>query len=341
MTLRAGIVGIGNIGSDHLRRLSSTISGVEVVAVCDIVPGRAQAALDKLGLKAKDYSDYHELVNASDVDVVVCTASNEAHADIGVAALNAKKYLFMEKPLAISADDCQRVIEAEQKNGKRMVQIGFMRRYDVGYAQLKSIIANNEIGQPLLIHGRHYNAHTAEGYITPAAIYETLIHEIDVLHWLSGDDFATAKIYFPRQTSLVNADELKLRDPQVAVLETVNGVNVVVEIFVNCQYGYDIHCNVTGELGLAELPAPPSVAVRKSAKYSTDILTDWKERFIDAYDTEFQDFFDHLNAGEAPVGANSWDGYLAAITSDACVKSQQSGKVEAITLPKEKPALYR
>lgn len=341
MTLRAGIVGIGKIGSDHLRRLANTISGVEVVAVCDIVPGRAQAALDKLGLKAKDYSDYHQLVNDSDVDVVVCTASNEVHADVGVAALNAKKYLFMEKPLAISAADCMRVIEAEQKNGKRMVQVGFMRRYDSGYAQLKSIIADNEIGQPLLIHGRHYNASTAEGYITPAAIYETLIHEIDVLHWLIDDDFTTAKVYFPRQTSLVDVDKLKLRDPQVAVLETATGVNVVVEIFVNCQYGYDIHCDVTGELGMAELPSPPSVAVRKNAKYSTDILTDWKERFIDAYDTEFQDFFDHLNAGKAPVGANAWDGYLAAITSDACVKSQQSGKTETISLPKEKPALYR
>lgn len=336
MALKAGIVGIGMIGSDHLRRLSNTISGVDVVAVCDIVDGKAKAALEKFGLQARDYKDYHDLIKDKEVQVVVITASNEAHADIAVAALNANKYVFCEKPLAISAADCEKVIEAERKTGKRMLQIGFMRRYDTGYVQLKHIIDSNEIGQPLLVHGRHYNASTVPGYKTPQAIYETLIHEIDVLHWLLNDDYKSVKVYFARQTS--NVDGSLLRDPQVVVLETVKGINIVVEVFVNCQYGYDIHCDVTGELGMAELPTVASAAVRKGAKYSTDILTDWKERFIDAYDTEFQDFFDRLNANQPPAGPNSWDGYLAAVTADACVRSQQSGNTEFITLP-AKPEL--
>lgn len=110
MTLKAGVVGIGKIGADHLRRLANTISGVEVVAVCDIVEGRAQAALDGFGLKAKNYNDYHDLINDKQVEVVVITASNEAHADVAVAALQANKYVFCEKPLAVTAQDCVRVI---------------------------------------------------------------------------------------------------------------------------------------------------------------------------------------------------------------------------------------
>lgn len=336
MSLRAGIVGIGAIGADHLRRLANTVSGVEVVAVCDIVAGRAQAALDKFAIQAQDYNDYHDLVNDENVDVVVITASNDAHADIAVAALKAKKYVFCEKPLAVTAVDCLRVIDAEQKNGKRMVQVGFMRRYDKGYVQLKQIIDSGEIGQPLMVHGRHYNASTVPGYKTPQAIYETLIHEIDVLHWLLDDDYKTVKVYFPRQSSLVTT----LRDPQVVVMETTSGINIVVEVFVNCRYGYDIHCDVTGETGLAELPTVASAAVRKAAKYSTDILVDWKQRFIEAYDIEFQDFFDRLNAGEAPAGPTSWDGYLAAVTADACVKSQLSGETELVELP-VKPDFYK
>ncbi len=62
-----------------------------------------------------------------------------------------------------------------------------------------------------------------------------------------------------------------LRDPQLVVMETTSGINIVVEVFVNCQYGYDIHCDVTGEKGMAELPTVASAAVRKAAKYSTDI----------------------------------------------------------------------
>ncbi|EHV4551080.1 inositol 2-dehydrogenase IolG1 [Escherichia coli] len=337
MTLKAGIVGIGQIGADHLRRLANTISGVEVVAVCDIVAGRAQAALDQFDIKAKDYKNYHDLINDKDVEVVVITASNEAHADVAVAALSANKYVFCEKPLAITAADCQRVIEAERKNGKRMVQIGFMRRYDKGYVQLKNIIDSGEIGQPLMVHGRHYNAGSAPGYKTPQAIYETLIHEIDVMHWLLNEDYKTVKVYFPRQSSLVDAP---LRDPQLVVMETTSGINIVVEVFVNCQYGYDIHCDVTGEKGMAELPTVASAAVRKAAKYSTDILVDWKQRFIDAYDIEFQDFFDRLNTGLPPAGPTSWDGYLAAVTADACVKSQETGKTELIELP-AKPDFYK
>lgn len=340
MSLKAGIVGIGKIGSDHLRRLANTVSGVDVVAVCDIVEGRAQAALDSIGLKAKDYKNYQELIRDNDVEVVVITASNESHADIAVAALNANKYVFCEKPLAVTAQDCLRVIEAERKTGKRMVQIGFMRRYDTGYVQLKQIIDSNEIGLPLMVHGRHYNASTVPEYKTPQAIYETLIHEIDVLHWLLDDDYKNVKVYFPRQSSLVTSDNGKLRDPQVVVMETTKGINIVVEVFVNSQYGYDIHCDVTGEKGMAELPTVASVAVRKGAKYSTDILVDWKQRFIDAYDIEFQDFFDRLNAHQPPVGPTAWDGYLAAVTADACVKSQQTGNTELIELP-EKPAFYQ
>ncbi|KEA53666.1 inositol 2-dehydrogenase [Mangrovibacter sp. MFB070] len=336
MTLKAGIVGIGQIGSDHLRRLANTVSGVEVVAVCDIVAGKAQKALDQHGIQAKNYNDYHDLINDKEVEVVVITASNEAHADVAVAALKAQKYVFCEKPLAVTAEDCMRVIAAERENGRRMVQIGFMRRYDKGYVQLKNIIDSGEIGQPLMVHGRHYNAHTVEGYKTPQAIYETLIHEIDVMHWLLDEDYKTVKVYFPRQSSLVNT----LRDPQLVVMETTSGINIVVEVFVNCQYGYDIHCDVSGEKGLAELPTVASAAVRKGAKYSTDILVDWKQRFIEAYDIEFQDFFDRLNAGKAPAGPNSWDGYLAAVTADACVKSQQTGNTEIIELP-VKPDFYK
>lgn len=105
-----------------------------------------------------------------------------------------------------------------------------------------------------MVHGRHYNASTVPEYKTPQAIYETLIHEIDVMHWLLNEDYKTVKVYFPRQSSLVTT----LRDPQLVVMETTSGINIVVEVFVNCQYGYDIHCDVTGEKGMAELQPSPA-----------------------------------------------------------------------------------
>ena len=334
--LKVGIVGIGFIGADHLNRLAHSISGVSVTAVCDIVPGRAQAALDKFKVKATDYDDYRDLIADSEVEVIVITASNEVHADIAVAALEANKHVFCEKPLALNAVDCERVMEAEQKTGKKMLQVGFMRRYDPGYTRLKEVISEGVIGEPLMLHCRHYNQSSVKEYKTAQAIYETLIHEIDVLHWLLEDEYKQVKVYFPRKSSLATSDNGNLKDPQIVVMETNKGITIVVEVFVNSNYGYDINCAVTGEYGMVELPNPPSISLRKEAKHSTDILVDWKERFEVAYDIEFQDFFDNLNGNKELTGPSSWDGYLAAITSDACVKSQETGateKVSGITKP--------
>jgi len=116
-------------------------------------------------------------------------------------------------------------------------------------------------------------------------------------------------------------------------------VLIDVEIFVNCHYGYDIQCEIVGEDGIAKLPEPMAVKVRHNAKLQNPILTDWKDRFIDSYDVELRDFLKAAAAGGVS-GPTTWDGYLAAITSDACVAAQErEGEAVAITVP-AKPALY-
>lgn len=340
--LKVGIVGIGKIGEDHLNRLHNRISGVQVVAVCDIVKNKAKEALERLNITGiKDYENYEDLVKDSDVDFVVCTASNEAHAQVALSALNNNKYVFIEKPLAMTAEECIEIMKAEEKTGKRMLQVGFMRRYDPGYVKLKEYIESGEIGKPLMLHCRHFNTYLSQpkDYVSSRAIVETFIHEIEIVHWLLNEEFKTAKVYFPKKAEITKEYTNGLFDPQVVILETESGVNIVTEVFVNA-YGYDIHCDVVGELGMAQLPAVPSVVLSKGAKRSTDILTDWKERFIAAYDVEFQDIADRLNSGKELAGPSSWDGYAAAVTSDACIKSQDTGNTESIKLI-DKPEFYK
>jgi myo-inositol 2-dehydrogenase/D-chiro-inositol 1-dehydrogenase len=122
-------------------------------------------------------------------------------------------------------------------------------------------------------------------------------------------------------------------------METKSGIVIQAEVFVNCKYGYDIQCEVIGEDGVAYLPEPASIVTRKGAKRSTDILVDWKDRFMDAYDIELQDFIDSIIKTGQPNGPTSWDGYIAAVTADACVKAQESGQKESVDL-EEKPVFY-
>ena len=339
---KVGIVGIGFIGSDHLHRLTKTIANVEVTAVCDIVPGKAQKELDRQGLTAKDYSapkyDYHDLINDPDVEVVVCTADNEAHYEICMAALKAGKFTFCEKPLALSAKECLDIIYEEKKQGRRLLQVGFMRHYAPEYVQMKQMIDDGVIGKPLMIDERHYNQTQPEEYDTAHSVIETAIHEFDLNHWLVNDDYASIQVFPAKQTS--HAQNAQIEDPMVIMFTTQTGINMVLEVFVRCQYGYDIKCDVIGEEGVLELPTVPQVATRLNAQYSTAILTDWKARFESAYDIEFRDFIGHVSKGESPVGPSAFDGLIAAVTADAALKSiDEGGTKQEISFP-ERPSFY-
>jgi myo-inositol 2-dehydrogenase / D-chiro-inositol 1-dehydrogenase len=334
MAYKVGIIGTGAIGVEHARRINERVGGASVVAVSDLDAARARDLAAQLGARALPSG--RELIAAADVDVVVVTSWGPTHEEFVLAAIAAGKPVFCEKPLATTAEGALRIVEAEQARGKRLVQVGFMRRYDAGYRALKETLARGTVGEPLMVHCAHRNPAVGDGYTTDMAITDTVIHEIDVLRWLLDDDYVSAQVVYPRKTRNASSH---LADPQLVLLETARGARVDVEVFVNCKYGYDIQCQVVGELGVASLPEPPSVPLRLEARASTGILVDWKQRFIDAYDVELRAFFDDLARG-ALTGPSSWDGLAAAVTADACVQAQKGGGVVKVSA-RPRPTFYR
>ena len=335
MTLRIGVIGTGAIGRDHARRINQVLSGARITALSDVNLDSARAIQADIAPEAEIFATGEALIASDQVDAVLVTSWGATHEQYVLAAIAAGKPCFCEKPLATTAEGAKRIVEAEVGFGRRLVQVGFMRRYDAGYRMLKQVV-DSQIGQPLMVHAAHRNPTVPEHYVTPMAIHDTLIHEIDVFRWLLDDDYVSAQVVFPRASSHTHG---KLRDPQVVLLETAKGIRIDVEIFVNCRYGYDIQCTVVGEEGLASLPEPMAIVMRKDATLQNAILTDWKDRFIDSYDVELKDFIEAAAQGTA-TGPTSWDGYVAAISSDACVEAQDKpGQIIPITLP-ARPALY-
>lgn len=335
MTLKIGVIGTGMIGRDHTRRIQQVLAGAEVVALSDVNLASAESVRADLAPSARLYQTGEELIAAPEVDAVLVTSWGATHEPYVLAAVAAGKPVFCEKPLATTAEGARRIVEAEVAHGKRLVQVGFMRRYDAGYVALKDAVQQHT-GAPILVHAAHRNPAVPEAYVTPMAIHDTLIHEIDVFRWLLDDDYVSARVLYPRNAARSHG---KLRDPQVVVLETKKGVLIDVEVFVNCHYGYDIQCEVVGEDGTARLPEPMAIDMRLGAKRQSRILTDWKDRFVASYDVELQDFIAAAAKGSA-TGPSAWDGYAAAVTSDACVQAQESaGQAIAIELP-ARPALY-
>ncbi|MFI1032451.1 Gfo/Idh/MocA family oxidoreductase [Streptomyces sp. NPDC020951] len=334
MTVRVGVIGAGWIGKEHIRRLTETVTGARVTAVTDIDPVRAEEAAAPVG--ARVLPDGAAVVAADDVDAILVTSWGPTHAEHVLNAVAAGKPVFCEKPLATTAEDCLKIIEAETAHGRRLVQVGFMRRYDVGYRQLKQVIDSGRIGAPLIVHCAHRNPTVPETYTSAMAALDTAVHEVDVLRWLLDDEIVSTQVVTPRATSKRFAH---LRDPQIMLFETAKGVRIDLEVFVNCQYGYDIQCEAVGEEGLVRLPDPASVGVRTAGRHTTEVLTDWVGRFADAFDTEFREWIAGIAAGAEPTGPSAWDGYAATVITSATVEALESGRVVATDL-KPRPVLY-
>lgn len=338
MVLKVGLIGVGNIGNVHIDRINNRINGAKVVAICDVPAKEAatKAVAKKIG--ATYFADGFDLIKSNDVDAVVITTNDPAHPQYVLAAIAADKRVFCEKPLAVDPKDCIKIMDAEIAKGKRMVQVGFMRRFDRGYDEIKELVDKRAYGEPLLLHCTHRNPTVDESYDTPMAVENTAVHEMDTLRWLLGENFIKAKVVMPRkQTHNTHAN---LHDPQMVYLETESGVLVDLEVFVNCQWGYDINCRVVCETGELRLLDPNYHAVRTANNDEVPISRDWSDRFIQAYDNEFQAWVNSVEDGTA-TGASAYDGYVASVATHTASLARDTQQEQAITYEVDRPALYK
>src|SRR6185437_6423603 len=172
MTLKVGVIGMGKIGQEHIRRLTETLPGARVVAVSDADAARAKEVAGKLA-GAKAYPAGEDLIAAKEVEAVIVASWGDTHATYVLASINAGKPVFCEKPMATTEADCLAIIEAETAFGRRLVQVGFMRRFDAQYRAMKETIEKGAIGTPLMFHSVHRNASSPGHFKTTMAITDT------------------------------------------------------------------------------------------------------------------------------------------------------------------------
>jgi myo-inositol 2-dehydrogenase / D-chiro-inositol 1-dehydrogenase len=335
MALRVGVIGTGMIGQDHIRRLTEVVSGAEVVAVTDANEVVAKEVASRLP-GATLHASGEDLIVDDDVDAVIICSWGPTHEAYVLACIAAGKPVFCEKPLATTTAACRNIIDAEVAHGSRLLQVGFMRRYDESYRALKRVIDSGQIGAPLIYFSSHRNPSVPEHYTKDMAIVDTAVHDFDVTRWLLGEELAAIRVIAAKPNSLGG----DLQDPLLMIIETESGVLVNVETSVNIRYGYDIRGEVVGETGTAALADRGLVMLRTAHSAGVSVPEDWRQRFIAAYDVEFQEWIHAVAAGEGANGPSAWDGYAAQVVCDAGVDSLYSGNRVEIDLG-DKPALYR
>lgn len=320
--LKIAVLGVGMMGADHVARITSRISGARVVVVNDYLTEKAEAIAAGIpGCRA--IGDPLDAIADPEVDAVVIATPGPTHEKQLLACLEHGKPVLCEKPLTTDVETSLAVVKREAELGKRLIQVGFMRRFDHEYAQLKSLLDAGEFGEPLVLHCAHRNPAVPPNFDSEMIVRDSLVHEVDVTRFLFGEEIASVQIIRPAANPSAPQG---LQDPQIAIFKTVSGKHVDVEVFVTTGVAYEVRTELVAELGSAMIGLDVGL-VRKNTpgQWGGQITPSFKERFGQAYDTEFQRWVDAVRAGVFVDGPSAWDGYAAAAVCEAGVESLHSG----------------
>jgi myo-inositol 2-dehydrogenase/D-chiro-inositol 1-dehydrogenase len=320
------------MGADHAKILYSEIPGVSIQYVCDADVARARDVADACGAVHAS-ADALAVIADKSVDAVLVASPDQTHASLSRACVEARKPVLCEKPLSQDSNECLDVIAAEVKGGKRLVQVGFMRRFDPGYVEMKAAFAKGVVGPALMFHCFHRNVSAPSNFTGQMAITNSAPHEFDIARFMLDTDYAEISAFRPDVR-----DSNKVGAPVFMVLKTVTGQLVNVEINNNAAYGYDVRGELVGEKGSVFLRSPINSEIHVNLQAITTYPEDWRPRFAEAYRLQNGAWVKSIQT-DRPVGASAWDGYAAALAAEAGVESLLNDMPVKLSLT-TKPRLY-
>jgi inositol 2-dehydrogenase len=327
--LNIGLVGVGRMGIAYARYLASRVPGATLYAVSDVRADAAESTRAEFGA-TKAYTNFNDLVADKTVDAVVVMTPTKLHKDVVLAAARARKPIFCEKPLALSLEDAQAMQAAVAKSGV-FFQLGFMRRFDAGYAAAKKQIDAGAIGKPCVFKSTSKDKERPSvDYLRPensgGLFIDMGIHDFDLARWFVGD---VATVYstggvlaYPEMEGIGDWDNA------ITNLRFKNGCIGMVNLSRNGVYGYGIHTEIVGTEGTIQIgyDRETPVLVMKKDTISHDTVPGFYERFENAYIAQLQDFVQNLTLGRQPPITVD-DGIAAQKIALAATKSAQENRV--------------
>ena len=319
-----GIIGVGIMGRGHALYLSDYVKGGKVVAIYDANQQTAQKVakevFKKTKLLPKVYDDLSTLLEDQNVKAVIIASPDHLHANHLEQAILAGKDVLCEKPLASKEKDARKVAKVV-RNSKSIVGIGFMRRFDRPYQDLKREIQSGKYGKVLQIRctSRNVSSPTAT---TAMLLTNVAVHEIDIIRWLLGEEIVSVGVNFAKTTSKANSN---LSDPISINCHTESGVLVTIDICANSTYGYEVGMEVITENGSLVIENLGQLNIAYNFKLPTrkggTLHKDWMGRFKPAYIAELTAFVNSLQKRKLDKNfATVEDGLAASIACGLGVK---------------------
>ncbi len=333
--LNIGIIGAGRIGKVHMQSITYNVPTAKVLGITDVFKDGLQELADKYGIE-KVYEDYKEMLADKDIDAVLVCSSTDTHADISIEAAQAGKHVFCEKPVDLTPEKVQAVIDAVAKAGVKL-QVGFNRRFDHNFAHVRSLINEGKVGDLELIKitSRDPAPPPAEyAAVSGGMFLDMTIHDFDMARFLAGSDVTEV---YANATCLVDPAIGEAGDVDTAIinLKFANGALGVIDNSRRAAYGYDQRIEVFGSLGaaMASNDTPTNVTVMNSDGVTTDKpLYFFLERYMQSFRDEMIQFVDAvLNDKATPTtGKDGLDSILVALAAKKSVKEGRPVKISEI-----------
>jgi myo-inositol 2-dehydrogenase / D-chiro-inositol 1-dehydrogenase len=333
MTVRIALIGAGTMGAEHAKIVAGDLPGATLQVVCDASIERADAVADANGA-VHTATDPLATIGRSDVDAVLIASTDETHAPLMLAAIDAGKPILCEKPLAPTSAEGRQVLDAEIAAGRQLVHLGFMRRFDPAYAEMRNTLVAGTLGRAVMMHNFHRNVSSPGAWFTGSmAITNSAPHEFDIARFVLGADYLAVSAFQPTRSDDMVA-------PVCIVLETTDGQIVNVEINNNAAYGYDVRGELVGEQGSVMLNVPAATSLHAALSASNAYAPDWRPRFAEAYRLQNRAWLTAIETGvPSAIAASAWDGYVTSLVAEAGVIALAAGRRVEVERP-EMPALY-
>ena len=233
--MKYALIGCGRIAPNHLE--AAINNNLEIVGLCDIVPEHIDNLVSKLNIdvnKYKKYTDYKEMLEEEKPELVAIATESGKHAAIALDCLEAGANLIIEKPIALSLEDADKIIEKAKEKGL-VVCANHQNRFNKSIQKIRQALDEGKFGR-MLYGTAHIRWNRGPDYYTQApwrgtwaqdggALMNQCIHNIDLLRWMMGDEIEEVCAY----TDNLNHDYIEAEDLGMAIVKFKNGSYGIVE----------------------------------------------------------------------------------------------------------------
>lgn len=328
-----GIVGAGRIARVHAANAAAA-EELRLSAVADVDPAFARALADEFDCDVA--ADARALLTRDDLDAVLITTPPDTHADLVVAAAEAGKGVFCEKPLAQTVADARRAADACARAGV-VLQVGYNRRFDENFRAVRETVQAGRIGKPWIV--RISSRDPAPPPATYLAVsgglfLDTTSHDFDLARYVLGSDIVEVAA---RAMALADPNAKEIGDVDTCIV-TLVFANDAVGAIDNCRssaYGYDQRLEVHGSDGMVqaanEVTTTTTIADAEGF-HSPTLPHFYMDRYAPAFRRELESFARALGGEEAEVtGRDGLAAVAAAAAAQRALREDRVVRIDEVT----------